>query len=50
MLEAADKFAGEHPELLGTYLTHTFGVGEVQAAFDLASRPDPERVKIAIAG
>lgn len=50
VLDSADKFAGEHPELLGTYLTHTFGVDEAQAAFDLASRPDPARVKIAIAG
>ncbi|HEY0226442.1 MAG TPA: zinc-binding dehydrogenase [Mycobacterium sp.] len=50
VLDSADKFAGEHPELLGTYLTHTFGVDEAQAAFDLASQPDPARVKIAIAG
>jgi threonine dehydrogenase-like Zn-dependent dehydrogenase len=50
MLEAAGKFAVEHPELLSIYLTHTFGVDEAQAAFDLASRPAPERVKIAIAG
>ncbi len=49
MLELAGKFAAEHPELLSTYLTHTFGVDEAQAAFELASRPDPERVKIAIA-
>lgn len=49
VLECAGKFAAEHPELLGTYLTHTFGVADVQAAFDLACRPDPERVKIAIA-
>jgi len=50
MLECAGKFAAEHPELLGTYLTHTFGVDDVQQAFDLASRPVAERVKIAIAG
>lgn len=49
VLELADKFAGVHPELLGTYLTHTFGIDDVQAAFDLACRPVPERVKIAIA-
>ncbi len=30
------------------YLTHTFGVDEVQAAFELACRPAPERIKIAI--
>ena len=49
MLELAGKFAAEHPELLGTYLTHTFGVADVQQAFDLACRPVAERVKIAIA-
>lgn len=48
MLELAGKFAAQHHELLGTYLTHTFGVDYVQAAFDLACRPVPERVKIAI--
>ena len=43
-----DKFAAAHPDLLDAYLTHTFGVDYVQAAFDLACRPVPERVKIAI--
>jgi hypothetical protein len=33
---------------LPAYLTHTFGVDEVPAAFELACRPDPARVKIAI--
>jgi threonine dehydrogenase-like Zn-dependent dehydrogenase len=49
VLDLAAKFAAEHPELLGTYLTHTFDLDGVQAAFDLACRPDPDRVKIAIA-
>ncbi|OBA83959.1 alcohol dehydrogenase [Mycobacterium sp. 1164966.3] len=49
MLETAGKFVAEHPALLGAYLTHTFGVDEVQSAFELACRPVPERVKIAIA-
>jgi threonine dehydrogenase-like Zn-dependent dehydrogenase len=49
VLELAGKFADEHPELLGIYLTHTFGIGDVQGAFDLACRPTPERIKIAIA-
>jgi L-iditol 2-dehydrogenase len=49
VLELAGKFAAEHPELLGSYLTHTFSVDDVQGAFDLACRPIPERVKIAIA-
>ncbi|MGE0219185.1 zinc-binding dehydrogenase [Mycolicibacterium sp.] len=48
VLEAADAFARAHPGLLDRYLTHTFGVEEVQAAFELASRPVPERIKIAI--
>jgi L-iditol 2-dehydrogenase len=50
LLELAGKFAAEHPWLLGAYLTHTFGVDEVQDAFDLACRPVAERIKIAIAG
>jgi L-iditol 2-dehydrogenase len=48
MLELANKFAGDHPALLAKYLTHTFGIDDVQAAFELACRPDPTRVKIAI--
>jgi L-iditol 2-dehydrogenase len=47
-LAAADQFARAHPDLLTRYLTHTFAVGDVQAAFDLASRPTPGRIKIAI--
>jgi threonine dehydrogenase-like Zn-dependent dehydrogenase len=50
VLQCAGKFAAEHPELLATYLTHTFGFDDVQQAFDLACRPVAERVKIAIAG
>jgi L-iditol 2-dehydrogenase len=49
VLDAANGFAKDHPELLAIYVTHTFGVDEVQSAFDLACRPDPRRVKIAIA-
>ncbi|WP_101949333.1 zinc-binding dehydrogenase [Mycobacterium sp. 3519A] len=48
MLESANEFARMHPELLGAYVSHTFGVDEVQAAFELACKPDPERIKIAI--
>ena len=49
VLDAANEFAKGHPELLDAYVTHTFGVDDVQAAFDLACRPVPDRVKIAIA-
>lgn len=48
VLTAANEFAREHPELLPSYVTHTFGVDDVQGAFDLACRPAPGRVKIAI--
>ena len=34
--------------MLPHYVTHTFGVDDVQAAFELACRPTPERIKIAI--
>jgi L-iditol 2-dehydrogenase len=49
VLELAAKFADEHPDLLGSYLTHTFGIDDAQGAFELACRPVPERIKIAIA-
>jgi L-iditol 2-dehydrogenase len=48
VLRCADEFARDHPELLKNYLTHTFGIDDVQSAFELACRPSPERVKIAI--
>ncbi len=48
VLEAADVFAREHPDLLRTYVTHTFGVDDVQDAFELACLPSPGRVKISI--
>ncbi len=49
MLCSANEFAREHPGLLPAYVTHTFGVDDVQSAFELACRPTPERIKIAIA-
>lgn len=48
VLRLADEFARAHPDLLANYLTHTFAVADVQAAFELACRPAPERVKIAV--
>jgi L-iditol 2-dehydrogenase len=48
VLCAANEFARKHPELLGTYVTHAFRVDEVQSAFELACRPTPDRIKIAI--
>jgi L-iditol 2-dehydrogenase len=50
ILAAADAFARKHPGLLDRYPTHTVGVEQAQAAFDLACRPVPDRVKIAITG
>lgn len=49
VLQDADVFAAAHPELLGNYVTHTFGIEDAQAAFELASRPTAGRVKIVIA-
>jgi len=48
VLCAASEFTRKHPELLTAYVTHTFGADEVTAAFELACRPTPERIKIAI--
>ncbi|KUI25104.1 alcohol dehydrogenase [Mycobacterium sp. IS-1742] len=50
MLSAAGEFVRKHPDLLPAYVTHTFDVADVQAAFELACRPTPGRVKIAITG
>jgi threonine dehydrogenase-like Zn-dependent dehydrogenase len=48
VLKRADAFARDHPDLLHNYLTHTYGINEVQSAFEVACRPTPGRVKIAI--
>jgi L-iditol 2-dehydrogenase len=48
VLARADTFAAEHPGLLANYVTDVFGCDDVQAAFELACRPAPGRVKIAI--
>jgi L-iditol 2-dehydrogenase len=48
VLRRADEFARDHRELLTNYLTHAFPVADVQAAFELACRPAPERVKIVV--
>lgn len=48
VLRDAGAFAVRHPDLLPNYVTHTFGIDDVQAAFEQACRPDPARVKIAI--
>lgn len=48
VLAKAAAFAKEHPDLLTAYLTHTFASDDVQSAFELACRPTPSRVKIAI--
>lgn len=48
VLDRADAFSRDHPGLLARYLTHTFPADEVQAAFELACRPVPGRIKIAI--
>lgn len=50
VLDDATRFAADHPALLPAYLTHTFAVENVRDAFELACRPTPGRVKIAIAG
>ncbi|MEE6166280.1 MULTISPECIES: zinc-binding dehydrogenase [unclassified Mycolicibacterium] len=49
MLQRAREFAAAHPDLLPGYVTHTFGIDGVQDAFELACRPVPGRIKIAIA-
>ena len=48
VLGRADEFARQHPELLERYITHALNVHDAQSAFDLACRPTPERIKIAL--
>lgn len=48
VLAAAGDFVAAHPDLLAAYVTHTFAVADVQQAFELACRPTPGRVKIAL--
>jgi threonine dehydrogenase-like Zn-dependent dehydrogenase len=48
VLCSSNEFVGSHPDLVPAYVTHTFGVDDVQAAFELACRPTPDRIKIAI--
>lgn len=48
VLAAAGEFVAAHPDLLPAYVTHTFAVSDVQEAFELACRPTPDRVKIAL--
>jgi threonine dehydrogenase-like Zn-dependent dehydrogenase len=48
MLSVAADYARDHPELLQAYVTHTFDVDDVQGAFELACRPAPDRIKIAL--
>ena len=48
VLALADEFARAHPDLLPAYLTHTVSVADVQSAFELACRPTPQRIKIAL--
>lgn len=48
VLQKADDFCRAHPGLLERYLTHTVPVAQVQSAFELACRPVPGKVKIAM--
>ncbi len=47
-LREAVAYAGEHPDLLTNYITHTFDVADVQQAFETASRPAPGRLKVTL--
>lgn len=47
-LAAAGKHLQEHPFLAEKYVTHVFGVADVQDAYDLASVAAPGRLKVAV--
>lgn len=48
MLAEASSYLSAHPELLDTFVTHTFAGDEAQQAFELAAAPSPTTAKITL--
>lgn len=42
----AQAYARRHPTLFDRYITHVFGLDQVQEAYQLAARPSPDRLKV----
>jgi L-iditol 2-dehydrogenase len=47
-LRKAAAYLAAHPKLAGAYLTHEYPVRDVQAAYQLASRPSPGQLKVVV--
>ena len=47
-LELAGKYLAEHRFLADRYVTHTYGVADVQAAYDAANVPAKGRLKVVV--
>jgi len=42
----AQEYALRYPNLFERYITHVFGLDEIQTAYQLASKPSPDRLKV----
>ncbi len=48
VLEDANVYLAEHPGLRDAYVSHVFGVGDVEGAFHAAANPQPGQFKISV--
>jgi threonine dehydrogenase-like Zn-dependent dehydrogenase len=48
-LQQADDYLRRHPHLVATLVTHVFDRGDIQLAYDCATRPAPGRYKVVVA-
>jgi len=42
----AQEYALRYPDLFETYITHVFGLDEIQTAYEVAAKPSPNRLKV----
>lgn len=47
-LAEAETYVAEHPELLGSYVTHVFPMSRAQEAYETYARPAEGRLKVAL--
>lgn len=42
----AQEYALRYPELFESYITHVFGLEDIQTAYETAAKPSPDRLKV----
>ena len=42
----AQEYALRYPDLFESYITHVFGLTEIQTAYEIAAKPSPDRLKV----